>query len=119
MLVTTIAKTQCPKSDASVGGRLSGEFVMIVFQNQDHINADRFCSGFRKETSIDSFQVMVIRGTQIIFKFKNIGQRFKNDFKNAIKMAEVNDKVLFYDIIGTDFDGTKVYLNPIEYRLIE
>jgi hypothetical protein len=119
ILLSIKAKSQCPKSEAWVGGRLSGEFVKIVFQNQEHIGADRFCSGIRRETSIDSFQVMIIRDTAIIFKFKNIGQSFNSDFKIAIKAVEVNDKILFYDIKGTDYDRSKVYLNPLEYRLTE
>ncbi|HEY4876753.1 MAG TPA: hypothetical protein VIH86_14335 [Puia sp.] len=119
LLLSTKANSQCPKSDAWIGGRLSGDFTKIVFQNQDHINADRFCSGINRETSIDSFYVMIIRDTTIIFKFKNIGQMFKNDLKNVIKTVEVYDKILFYDIWGTDYDGTKIFLNPLEYRLTE
>ncbi|WP_153800782.1 hypothetical protein [Foetidibacter luteolus] len=112
-------KSQCPKSDAWVGGRLSGDFVKVVFQNQNHINADRFCSGIKRETRIDSFQVMIIRDTTLIFKCKNISQAFNADFKNFIKSVELNDKILFYSIWGTDYDGAKVYLNPLEYRIME
>lgn len=112
-------KAQCPKSDAWVGGRLSGDFVKIVFQNQDQINADRFCSGVKRETRIDSFQVLIMRDTTIIFKIKNVSQRFNGDFKNFIKSVEVKDKIIFYDIWGTDYDGAKIYLDPLEYRIIE
>lgn len=112
-------KSQCPKSDAWVGGRLSGDFVKAVFQNQDHINADRFCSGIKRETRIDSFQVVVIRDTTLIFKSKNISQVFNADFKNFIKSVQPNDKILFYSIRGTDYDGANVYLNPLEYRIVE
>lgn len=113
------AHSQCPKSYAWICGRLSGYFVKVVFQNQDEINADRICSGLRRETQIDSFQVLIIRDSCIIFNSKNIGKIFDRNLKNFIKKVELGDKVLFFNIWGTDYDGTKVYLNPLEYILIE
>jgi hypothetical protein len=113
------AYSQCPKSEAWVGGRVSGYFTKIVFQNQDSINADRFCSGVRKETQIDSFSIIIIRDTSIIFRLKNIGSKFENSLKSVIKEAKVNDKVLFFDIWGTDYDKNRVHLDPLEYHLTE
>ena len=119
LFLSCTANSQCPKSEAWVGGRLSGDFHILVFQNQDRLNADRFCSGIRRETIIDSFNILIIRDTSIVFRSKNIGPVFNSNFMAFTKKLVPNDKVVFYSIWGTDYDATKVYLDPLEYRLSE
>lgn len=111
------SRAQCPKSEAWVGGRLSGEFNRTVFINQDRINADRFCNGERKETKIEGFSIIVIRNDTIILSFKNSGYLFQRDLKSFLNKIKINDRVLIYDIRGTDYDGSKIQLNPLEYKI--
>jgi hypothetical protein len=118
-LLSLNTNAQCPKSRAWVGGRLSGAFVKIVLQNQDRINADRFCEGIRRTTQVDSFSIIIIRDSTIIFRSQNIGNLFDNNFKKQIEKIQINDKMLLFNIWGTDYDGKKVFLDPLEFWVTE
>ena len=119
LLLSVAGKAQCPGNEASVGGIKSGEFEKTVFQSQTQMDAGSHCGIFDTTTIVDSFQVLVIRNTVILYKGKNTGGVFSSSLKDVMQTITTNDKILFFDICGTGPDGKNVFLNPLEYRITE
>jgi hypothetical protein len=64
---------------------------------------------------VDSFSVMILRDTAIIFRFRNVGMLFQKELKSAFQSLIPQDRVLFYRIYATDPYLRNRLLDPLEY----
>ena len=110
------SQTIRPTVLAAVGGKSSDS----VSKNQ--ISLQEGVSGHWKVTEdhwekmiIDSFSLMILRDTMIIFKHRNFGNRFDQKIKTALGNLAKGDRVLLFNIYGNDPNRNKIFLSPLEY----
>jgi hypothetical protein len=107
-----------PKFGAEVGVKEGGTIAKGEFLAQQGVRGLRHISNSHWESiPIDSFNIVALRDTVMIFCKKINGQLFTDDLRSELKSLKSKDKIIIYDIFGKDYGEKVVSIRPLEFRL--
>jgi hypothetical protein len=107
-----------PNYVAQVGMDGSGKIARGQFLAQQGVRGlRRLTQSHWESIPIDSFSLLIIRDTSILFQHRNHGNFFDAQLTEALKVLEPNDRVLIFNIYGRDYGDKLVQLPPLEYKI--
>lgn len=66
---------------------------------------------------VNSFLLIILRDTSVVFQYKNNGNKFENAIRSAFHNLQGNDSILIFSIRARLANGEIVFLNPLEFNI--
>lgn len=62
---------------------------------------------------VNSFLLIILRDTSVVFQYKNNGNKFENAIRSAFHNLQGNDSILIFSIRARLANGEIVFLSPL------
>lgn len=103
---------------ARLGNIKSRSVPKKVFTAQEGVTAYiRINTSHWEPTILNSFSIIVLRDSSVVFQHKNDGKRFNSRVKAAFQELQSNDTVLIFNIQTQLPDGKTMILDPLEFKI--
>ena len=113
-----ITEAPNPECYAKVGNIKSRTVQKKIFCAQEGIIAFiKISLSHWEPIVVNSFSVLILRDSSVVFQYKNTGNKFESSLRSAFQNLQSNDSILIYSIDTRLADKKTIFLNPLELKI--